>query len=274
MLKFITGRPLWVNLLASIVILLLLLMIFLGSLSLITHHGKVLKIPAVTGQSLDNAKKILEQQGFEVIIQDSTYSDSIPPLQVVKQVPEADNLVKVNRSVYLIINRSVPPFISMPNLVSMTFRNAEMTLRQYGLKIKDTIFKPDFARNSVLDQQVNGETIKPGTKIQQGSGITLVLGNGVGSMEFAVPDLVGLTYREALALLEADGLIPGAAIPKDDVRDTASAFVYEQRPPRSDGAGKINTIRQGQVVDLFLSVEKPEHRADTTKLQPAPNSFQ
>src|SRR6195952_563528 len=170
--------------------MLLLLLIFLGSLSLLTRHGTVLKIPGVTGQSLENAKKTLAAQGFDVQIQDSTYNDTVPPLQVVKQFPDADNLVKVNRTVYLTINRSVAPFVGMPNLVSMTFRNAEMVLRHYGLQIGDTIFRPDFAKNSVLDQQYNGENIKPGTKIQQGSKITLVLGNGVGGMEYQIPDLV------------------------------------------------------------------------------------
>src|SRR5580692_11671586 len=139
-----------------------------------------MKIPSVTGISLAEAKKTLQAQGFEVQIQDSVYSDTMPPLQVVKQFPEADNLVKVNRTIFLTINRSQAPFIQMPNLVSMSFRNALMVLRQYGLKMGDTIFKPDFARNSVLDQQVNGERIKPGTSIQQGSAITLVLGNGIG----------------------------------------------------------------------------------------------
>ena len=150
--------------LAGMVIMLLLLLIFLGSLSLLTRHGTVLKIPTVTGKSFADAKKTLESQGFDVQIQDSTYNDTVPPLQVVKQFPDADNLVKINRTVYLTINRSVAPFIQMPNLVSMTFRNAEMVLHHYGLQLEDTIFKPDFAKNSVLSQLYNGDAIKPGTK--------------------------------------------------------------------------------------------------------------
>ncbi len=55
-------------------------------------------------------------------------------------------------------------------------------------------FCPQFRSRS----GIKGESIKPGTKIQQGSLITLVLGNGVG-MEFVVPDLFGLTYRDARA---------------------------------------------------------------------------
>lgn len=263
MFRFLTGKPLWVNIIAGIVALLLLLIFFLGSLDLITKHGKTLKIPSVTGQSVANARKMLESEGFDVLIQDSIYNDTVPPLQVVKQFPEADNQVKINRTVYLTINRSVPPVIDMPNMVSMTFRNAEMVLRRYGLKLKDTVFKPDFARNSVLDQLYNGESIKPGAKIQQGSEITLVLGNGVG-MEFVVPDLIGLTYREARSQLSESGLVVGSVVPKSEVVDTANAFVYSQNPSRFDDNNVLNRIRQGQAVDLFLSVDKPQRQDSTS----------
>jgi beta-lactam-binding protein with PASTA domain len=270
--KAITSKPLWVNIVAGLLILLLLLLLFLGSLNLITHHGKVMKIPSVTGQSLTQARKTLESQGFEVQIQDSVYSDTIPPQQVIKQFPEPDNLVKVNRTVYLTINKAVAPLIDMPNLVSMTFRTAEMALRQYGLKLKDTIFKPDFAKNAVLDQVYNGESIKPGTKIQQGSPITLVLGNGVG-MEFVVPDLFGLEYREARAALESTGLIVGSVVPDPDVTDTSHAFVYRQSPGRFDDEKKLNHIRQGQAIDIFLSALKPIRGGDSVAPATTPNNY-
>ncbi|HEY4965585.1 MAG TPA: PASTA domain-containing protein, partial [Puia sp.] len=239
MFRFLTSKPLWINILAGFVLLVVLLLLFLGSLDLITHHGKTMKIPAVIGQSVDQAKKTLESQGFEIVIQDSIYNDTIPPLQVIKQFPEADNLVKVNRTVYLTINRAVAPEIDMPNLLSMTFRNAEMVLRRYGLKLGDTVFRPDFARNSVLDQEYKGESIKPGTKIQQGSEITLIIGNGVGT-EIVVPDLFGLTNLEARAAISQAGLIVGSVVPDADVRDTLGAFVYRQDPDRFDYNKQIN----------------------------------
>ncbi len=266
MFRFLTSKPLWVNILAGFISLVVLLLIFLGSLDIITHHGKTMKIPAVVGQSIDEARKTLESQGFEIQIQDSIYNDTIPPLQVIKQFPEADNLVKVNRTVYLTINRAVAPEVDMPNLLSMTFRNAEMVLRRYGLKLGDTLFKPDFARNSVLDQKYKGESIKPGTKIQQGSEITLVLGNGVG-LEFIVPDLFGLSYREARSAISEAGLIVGSVVPDADVADTMNAFVYRQNPDRYDYEKQVNHIRQGQIIDLWLSAQKKERIVDSSAVQ-------
>ena len=270
MFRFLTSKPLWINILAGFVLLIVLLLLFLGSLDLITHHGKTMKIPAVVGQSIDQARKTLESQGFEIVIQDSIYNDTVPPLQVIKQFPESDNLVKVNRTVYLTINRAMAPDVDMPNLLSMTFRNAEMVLHRYGLKLGDTVFRPDFARNSVLDQEYKGESIKPGTKIKQGSEITLVLGNGVGT-EFVVPDLFGLRYQEARAALSQSGLIIGSVVPDSDVHDTLNAYVYRQNPDRFDYEKQINHIRQGQIIDIWLSAVKKERIVDSSAVQKVSN---
>lgn len=266
MFRFLTSKPLWVNVVAGIVLLLLLLLLFLGSLALLTQHGKTMKIPSVTGMSYSDAKRSLESAGFDVQIQDSVYNDTARPLQVIKQFPEADNLVKVNRTIYLTINQSQAPIIQMPNLVSMTIRNAQTVLRQYGLKLGDTIYRPDFARNSVLDQQYNGSTIKPGSPIQQGSAITLVLGTGIGGGPgFIVPDLTGLTYQQAKARLDSMGLIFSAVMPDPEVRsDTAEAYIYWQDPKQFNDEGQINRIRPGQAIDIRLGLRSKLQARDST----------
>ncbi|HEY4206067.1 MAG TPA: PASTA domain-containing protein [Puia sp.] len=263
MFKFLTTRPLWINVLAGFGLLVLLLLLFLGSLALLTQHGKTMKIPSVTGLSFADAKKSLESQGFGVQVQDSVYSDTMAPLRVVKQFPEADNQVKVNRTVYLTINRAEAPLIQMPNLVSMSFRNANMILRQYGLRLEDTVFKPDFAKNSVLDQLYKGETIKPGTQIRQGSPITLVLGSGIGGIGYIVPDLFGLTYQQAKSRLDSMGLIFGAVSRDPDVRDTSDSYIKRQVPEQFGEDGRPNRIHPGQTIDIWLSGQRPVQRADS-----------
>jgi len=272
MFQFVTGRPLWVNMLAAILLVFLGVVVFMLSLNWCTDHGKTLTIPAVVGMPYDKAKDLLETKGFDVEIQDSVYYDTIPPLNVLKQFPDADAIVKKNRTVYLTVNRIVAPTIEMPQLVNLTYRNAEVTLRQYGLKLGDTIYRVDFAKNAVLDQLYHGESIKPGMKIQMGSTIDLVLGTGVTAFEFAVPDLFGLTLEEAKTLLQANGLNAGMVIALPEVTDSAAAFVYRQDPPRVTEDGRVNRIRGGQTIDLWLSVDKPVRPIDTAKaVMPANN---
>lgn len=256
MLKFITHRPLWVNLLAGIIIAVIIFFIFVFSLNWFTHHNQSKTVPQVMGKPFETAKEILEKAGFEVEIQDSIYVDTTKPMQVLKQVPEADELVKVNRTVYLTINRAVPPMIDMPNIVGFSYRSAEMALRNSNLRPGDTTFKSDFAKNAVLEQWYNGAVIKPGTKIQMGSTVDMVLGDGVGNRQFVVPSLIGLTYAQAKSLLQANGLAFGSKV-AIGVSDTLNAYIYDQRPGRYDDEGKFRYIRTGQLIDIWLQTEKP-----------------
>jgi beta-lactam-binding protein with PASTA domain len=248
-----TGKPLWIHILTGIGIALLLVVVFLQSLHWITRHDKTLTIPAVTGKSYADARQILESKGFEVELQDSIYNDTAKPLSVLRQFPDAEAIVKVNRTVYLTINKAIAPLIEMPNLEGLSFRSAEIAMIQYGLKLEDTLYRTDFAKNSVLEQQYKGERIKAGTKIPQGSPVLLVLGSGLGHEDFSVPDLVGLNYNDAKVLLESNGLNVGTVIPAID----PNAYVGRQSPEHSTPDGRVNRIRQGQSVDLWLQPDKP-----------------
>lgn len=245
------------NLIFAIGFVCILVGIFLISLEWLTKHGKSLTVPAVTGKHFSEAQKIVEDKGFDILVQDSLFYDSLPPGLVLRQVPEADEVVKINRTVYVTINRFTPPDVDMPNLRGYSFRNAEMVLRNLGLRVGDTTYKADFAKNSVLEQLFNGSPIAAGTKIKAGSKISLVLGSGIGNEYFNVPDLVGRTYEEALTLLDAKGLIMGAVIPNPDVRDTAAAYIYWQRPAPATPDGKPLSIRPGQMIDIRLQVQRP-----------------
>ncbi len=268
MFRYITRGPLWVNIIIGFVFVGAIALVFILSLNVLTHHGVAKTVPSVTGKKLDSVQSFLKAQGFSVVIQDSVYYDSLPPSVIIKQVPEADAVVKVNRTVYVTVNRVTPPNIDMPNLVGYSFRNAEMVLHNLGLRLGDTTNRPDFAKNSVLQQMFNGNEIKPGDKIRMGSAISLVIGSGVGNENIAVPTLVGLTYNEAKILLEANGLIAGSVVPDPSVKDTSNSYVYRQSPQDKDVQGRRYRIRSGQMVDLWLSVNKPVVDTLTNLLPP------
>lgn len=258
MFRTITNRSFWLNALAALLLSSLIFYLFLQGLDSLTNHGKYLKVPGVKGSKLGDAVRLLESRGFEVVVQDSVYYDSLPPLQIVKQFPDPDATVKVNRTVYLTVNRMAAPMVGMPNLLGMSFRNAELELRMRGFKLGDTTFVPDIAKNAVKDQTVGGISISAGTPVPMGTRISLVLGAGIGEEDMPVPDLYGLPYMEAAALLEANGITIGVVLPDPDVTDTATAFVYWQNPERYSQNMSVNRIRPGQMMDVKLSLDKPE----------------
>lgn len=244
------------NILAALLLTCLLVILFLELLGVITHHGEYLKVPAVGGMNTAEAVRLLEKKGFEVVIQDSVYTDTAARGMVLRQLPDPGNTVKVNRVVYLTVNRMLPPDVIMPALEGKSLSFALDVLRRNHLELGDTFFKPDFMKGSVLEQSFRGKRIMPGDRVPWGSRISLVLGSGLSGEQIKVPDLLGFSYDEALVLLEQYGLTAGAVVIESEVTDTASAFVYKQDPPVLDETGKPVYIQPGQWMDIWLSAEK------------------
>jgi beta-lactam-binding protein with PASTA domain len=266
--KFLTDRSIIVNVLVIIFLVIILVFVFFSSLDWITSHGKYKKVPTVIGQNISAATQLLKSQGFNVEVQDSVYIDSIPKSSVLRQSPEADAEVKEHRTIYLTVNRAVAPLIDMPDLRGFSFLSAKLFLQSLGLKLGDTSYRPDIARNSVLEQSIDKRFVAPGTKVSMGSSINLVLGDGVGNAQMNVPEIVGMSFGEARDYLTTMNIGLGAVIPNSDVKDKENAFVYRQNPEKftlSPSGEKIkNLIRPGQVVDIWLSVMPPI--TDTTTI--------
>ncbi len=255
MFKFITNKPFWVNLVAAIVLILLILFLVLKMLGLITKHGDYLKVPAVTGMKTDEAIKLLEKQGFDVYIQDSVFTDTAKRGVVLKQLPDPNATVKINRTVFITVNRYTPSMLEMPKLEGQSLSFAMRTLERNHLKLGDTTFRPDFMMGSVLEQKFNGMRIPEKSKIQWGSTIDLVIGGGLETKQMPVPSLVGMTYAAAKAFLDESGISIGAIIPDGKITDTATAFVVQQRPDRLDPENRIIFIQSGQIMDIWISQE-------------------
>jgi len=270
-LKFITSKPLWVNILVGCAIVLVLVFSFFGMLDWITDHGHYEKVPDVVGQNIEAAKLVLKERGFTVEVIDSIYNSSFPKLSITKQSPDGDALVKHGRTIYLTVNRATLPLVEMPNMVGFSIKSAEIYLKSLGLLMGDTTYKPDIARNAVLEQLYNGTELKPGSKIPVGSVISFVLGSGIGNGQADMPDLVGLTFSQAKTLLAKMNVSVSIPIAEGGVADTANAYVIKQKPEvyaePVPGQKVVNKIRAGQIVDLWISETAPE-KTDTLDTQP------
>jgi beta-lactam-binding protein with PASTA domain len=254
--SFITNKPFWVNLLVAVVLTFAIFFGILQLLGVITNHGEYLKVPSVMGKNTNEAIKYLEDKGFDVVIQDSVYTDTAKMGIVLKQLPDPNSTVKINRTILLTVNRITLPLIDMPALEGKTLNFALEILRRSHLKLGDTIFQPDFMKGSVISQQFRRDKIAPGSKLPWGSAVDLVVGSGLNEEPIPVPDLSGLTYEEAKILLEEQGILLGAVFPDPDVTDTLSAFVWKQIPPVKNEQKEIIFIKPGQLIDLWLSLQR------------------
>ena len=259
----ILKKPLWMNMLIGFGVAICLFIIFFFSLGWITGNGETEKVPAVIGLDVAAAEKNLIALGFDVELQDSIYVDTLARNSVLRQTPEADEVVKKGRTVYLTVNRVVAPQVDMPNLVGFSIKSAETYLKVLGLRLGSIQMVPDQNKNVVIDQLVNGQPIAPGSKIPSGTLIHFLVGDGGASGGMFMPDLVGLTYEQAKAQLISLGLNLGVVTVNGSIVDSASAFVFDQNPSAygsqidSLGMPIQNSVTKGATINLVLDKVAP-----------------
>lgn len=256
-------KPLWYNVLVGMGAVLVLLILFFFSLGWITGNGQTEKVPSVVGLDVAAAQKNLSALGFDIVLQDSIYVDTLARNGVLRQIPEADEVVKKGRTVYLTINRVVAPKVDMPNLVGFSLKSAETYLKVLGLRMGTISMVADRNKNVIIDQLINGQPIAPGTKISSGTLIHFLVGDGGASSVFEVPDLIGLTVDMAKAKLASLRLVLGEITANTTIQDTANSFVVGQSPypfaTELDSLGMPvkNTTMQGSTINLVIDKVAP-----------------
>lgn len=222
------------------------------SLKLITRHNQELAVPDLTGMNLEEAAAAVEKYNLRLEVTDSVYIRGLERGAISRQNPEPGSKVKKNRRILLVINSVVPRQSTMPSLIGFSLRQARTELVSNGLRIGRLIYVNDMATNNVLAQQLNGQDIEPGTRIDSGTGIDLVLGLNPADSTTFVPNVIGYRYMMATELIHDNSLNIWRSEFDSTVTtyaDSLEAYVYGQYPPASDSV----SVRRGQSVTLYLS---------------------
>lgn len=235
------------NLIIAIGSIFAFLLFIFYSLGFYTHHGEGMPVPKLKGLSIEKAIEILESQDLRYQINDSIYLIDKEPGLVVEQDPDPNTNVKANRTIYLIITRDAPN-IKFPDIAGKTFLEVRSILNNYQLKVGDTSYLSDVARDVILTASFGGNPIIRGQQLPKGSRIDLVLGDGMGASEVDIPNLLGLNLNEARMSLLGSSLMLGQ-VSYEGTADTINAKVIKQFPAISDSLSKVSI---GTPIDVVL----------------------
>ncbi|MCJ8209551.1 PASTA domain-containing protein [Mucilaginibacter sp. RS28] len=243
------------NFLIAVGAVFLVLLIAYFSLGYYTRHGEGVPVPGLKGMPVEKATALLDQQGFKYQV-DSVYVLDQPPGTVIEQDPDAGTNVKQGRNIYLTVVTRLAPNVSLPDLSQSTFREAEATLSNFGLKIGDTTYRSDIARDRILEIKFAGQTIQPGFKLPKGSKVDLVLGDGAGASEVDIPEVVNLDLDAARFAIKGAGLAIGSITYQGSITDSTNLVVISQFPMKTDSLSKTSigtrinlTVSQGKKTD-------------------------
>ncbi len=221
-------------------------------LDLITHHGESLSVPDFTGMSIEQVKKIAEDKNLEFKIVDSVYDAPGKKGTVIAQTPPPQFKVKEGRTILLTTKTYEPKRILMPDFTGVSIIQAKADMETYGLKLGKLKYIPDIATNNVLEQMYKGKPIAPGTLIEAGSAIDLVLGLGQSDKATLVPDFIGLNREQAKQKCLENSLSLGVLIYDESVittTDSLEAKVWKQSPQ------KDSRLTIGSPVDLWMTLD-------------------
>ena len=237
------------NLIIAAVSIIAFLLFIFYSLGFYTHHGEGMPVPKLKGLSIERAIELLEAEGLRYQINDSVYLIDKEPGIVVEQDPDPNTNVKANRTIYLIITRDAPN-IKFPDIAGKTYLEVRSILNNYQLKVGDTSYVSDVARDVIISSSFGGNTILKGQQIPKGSKVDLILGDGLGASEVDIPNLLGLNLNEARLSLLGSSLILGDVAFEGTVLDSTGAKIIRQFPAISD---TLNKVSIGTQIDVVLS---------------------
>ncbi|HVW13057.1 MAG TPA: PASTA domain-containing protein [Mucilaginibacter sp.] len=222
------------------------------SLGIYTRHDSAIPVPKIIGMPVDKALSLLKDQGFGASI-DSVYVLDQAPGTVIEQDPDAGTSVKENRVIYIKIVKNQAPNVALPDVMDAPYISASATLSNSGLKIGDTTYKPDIARDHVLEVRFAGQPITAGTKIPKGSKVDLVLGDGAGAAEVEIPDVTNQDLDAAKFAIKGAGLTVGTITYLGRITDSTGLVVVAQMPMRTDSASKTSI---GTRINLMVTQGK------------------
>ncbi len=214
------------------------------------NQGGIVKVPAVTGKTFQEAVRILDSVGLEARKGDTRPDRSHPVGYVIIQNPLPDHEVKRGRRVYLSVSGGEQDVI-VPNIKGRTLRDARFALEREELKLGAIEYQPSdqFPVNTIIEQKVAA-----GAHVRRDLYVSIVVSQGAASQTVPVPDLAGKTLGEAEALLLASGLKRGNVTyaPSNDLLPNT---VIEQFPRK----GEI--VPKNQPIDLVV-VQGGEKKKD------------
>ncbi|MBB0967397.1 Stk1 family PASTA domain-containing Ser/Thr kinase [Dietzia aerolata] len=199
-----------------------------SEITLVVSTGKpILSVPNVMGMSPGDARRALEEAGFQVIPENearpSTEGDQD---KVVDSDPPPGAQVPADQPVRLTVG-SGPEELQVPGVVGQNVDSARATLESAGFRVDTRRVDGTAPEGQVVEQSTTaGQT--------QLKGATITIQVSAGN-RFEMPNIVGDTVDEALAKLEQAGWRGGRGqlveLPQNDPDLARVGQIYSQQPP-------------------------------------------
>ncbi len=269
--NFLRSPIFLVNFAGMLGLILGLLLLITWGLSLYTHHGESLQVHNYVGLQVEEAIKKARSRSFSVVISDSIFILDERPNKVLEQDPKAFSRVKKNRRIYLVISKSQPDLVNLPNLIgSYKYEQYTRKLKRLGLRfrVKERVYNSREEENMIKHfyyqgRKITQDDLQKGMKVPMGAMLEFVITEKQTDM-VVLPDLVCKDYEAGVFLINSMNLAVGNVY--GDVDDRENAYIWKQEPAYDIG----RMVRMGRQVDIYLTSTRPESCPPETAPDDAP----
>lgn len=201
--KLFSGK-IWANLGAMALVVVVLCVGVKFGIDLYTHHGEEIEIPDLRHKSFADAEHLLSQRGLRIAISDTGYVRTLPPDCILEQTPSAGHNVKAGRTIYVVINSSSTPTLTLPDIIdNCSYREARAKLMAMGFKVGPTEFIAG-EKDWVYGVKSKGIMLHNGQKVPVNDIIILQVGDGMRDMDDSVlyedPDMYEYGTEDSIPL--------------------------------------------------------------------------
>jgi eukaryotic-like serine/threonine-protein kinase len=260
--EFLTSKIFFKNFILAVLLTIVLIWITMKMLSIYTNRGENFPTPDFKGLTIAQVEADAHDHNLRFSIEDSVYQKGIIPGTVVTQNPSAGHKIKPNRLIYITVASFLPEQVEVPKLTDVSMRQACVLLESKGFALGNIELRPSEFNDLVLEQKHGGQVIAPGTRLDNGSTIDLVVGKNMAGGETTVPDLSGLTLSSAKIAVTGKSLNIGSVIYDPSIltsEDTLNAIIWKQVPQPDSTL----LVMPGLSVDIWLKII-PESSDSTT----------
>lgn len=197
-------------------------------------------VPDVAGQTAQQAEATLKSAGYTIGTTTEVYDDSTDEGRVVSTDPPAGTTAEKGSAINLNISKGKGQ-VEVPDLNGMNADQAKQALTKAGLTASQGTA---VASDEVAKDKVATQDPAAGTKVEKGSTVTFSLSSGPESV--SVPDITGMSEKEAQAALSNAGLT-GSLSDRKASDKVAEGDIISQSP----SAGK--KVSKGSKVSYVIS---------------------
>lgn len=176
--SFKTNKYFWLNLIAMMAVVILLLFGVLKWLDVYTRHGEAVVVPDVKGMTVGEAEMLFRNHGLVCVVSDSSYVKNKPAGSILELTPFAGQKVKEGRTIYLTINTLDAPLHLVPDVAdNSSVRQAQAKILAAGFKLSESELISG-EKDWVYGVKYKGRQLNMGDKVPVGATLTLLVGNG------------------------------------------------------------------------------------------------